>query len=46
MGVLEPGGKSGFSPSGIGGLSGALVDLDELPALPDLTIPFLGGMKR
>lgn len=47
-GYFEPGGNKG------GGLASAFEestvsfnfeDLDEFPALPDLTIPFLGGIQ-
>lgn len=44
-GYLEPGGNNDFSPSGME-VTNELVDLEEFPAFPDLTIPFLGGICR
>ena len=46
-GNFDPGGNSGFS-SGLDGSAGGfwLDDFEELPAFPDLTIPFLGGIPN
>jgi ATP-dependent RNA helicase DHX8/PRP22 len=43
-GYLKPGGNKDFSPSGAGELR--LFGLEEFPAFPDLTIPFLGGIRE
>lgn len=46
-GYLDPGGNSGFS-SGVEGSAGGFGEdaLDEFPALPDLTMPFFGGIEN
>lgn len=46
-GNFEPGGKSGGGLLGSATGSGAFsLPLEEFPAFPDLTICFLGGMRR
>lgn len=46
-GNFEPGGKSGFSSGFEGSAGGFTLDVfDELPALPDFTIPLRGGMRE
>ena len=43
-GYFEPGGKRGGGPLSAS-TAVSLEDLDEFPALPDFTIPFLGGIN-
>lgn len=44
--VRYPGGNKGLTALGSGsGLAGSLSAFEELPLLPDLTIPFFGGIR-
>jgi len=47
-GYFDPGGNNGGGSADtaleVPGCNGCLSDLEEFPALPDLTMPFLGGI--
>jgi hypothetical protein len=49
-GYFDPGGNNGGGSAAVTlelpGCNGCLSDLEEFPAFPDLTMPFLGGIHR
>lgn len=49
-GYFDPGGNNGGGSVAVAlevpDCNGCLSDLEEFPALPDLTMPFLGGIPR